>query len=88
MQMNWKLQVVTTILPILDQFSPAVCKGSYDGYFRIKMKNLWSDPWDFQGKEKMQYLFLLTLPVPRGGHYDPPQRFFFHITFVRNELET
>ena len=37
--------------------------GSYDGYVKHKRNNPMCDPWDSQGNEKMQFLFLLLLAL-------------------------
>ena len=39
--------------------SISVCRGSYDRYVKHKRNDPMCDPWDTQGNEKMQFLFLL-----------------------------
>ena len=37
--------------------------GSYDGYVKHKRNDPMCDPWDSQGNEKMQFLFLLLFAL-------------------------
>ena len=41
----------------------SVCGGRYDGYVKHKTNNPTFYPWDSQGNEKMQFLFLLLLAL-------------------------
>ena len=41
----------------------SVCGGSYDGYVKHKRNDPMCDPWDSQGNEKMQFLFLLLFAL-------------------------
>ena len=36
-----------------------ICRGSYNEYVKHKRNDSMCDPWDTQGNEKMQFLFLL-----------------------------
>ena len=41
----------------------SVCRGIYDGYVKHKRNDPMCDPWDSQGNEKMQFLFLLLFAL-------------------------
>ena len=41
----------------------SVCRGRYDGYVKHKRNNPTCDPWNSQGNEKIQFLFLLLLAL-------------------------
>ena len=41
----------------------SVCRGSYDGYVKHERNDPMCDPWDSQGNEKMQILFLLLFAL-------------------------
>ena len=40
-----------------------VCRGSYDGYVKHKRNDPMCHPWDSQGNETMQFLFLLLFDL-------------------------
>ena len=41
----------------------SVCRVSYDGYVKHTRNDPMCDPWDSQGNEKMQFLFLLLFAL-------------------------
>ena len=41
----------------------SVCTGSFDGYVKHKRNDPMFDPWDSQGNEKMQFLFLVLFAL-------------------------
>ena len=41
----------------------SVCRESYDGYVKHKRNDPMCDPWDSQGNEKMQFLFILLFAL-------------------------
>ena len=46
-------------IPTNSLIKVSVCWGSHDGYVKHKTNYPTYDSWDFQGNEKMQFLFLL-----------------------------
>ena len=41
----------------------SVCSRSYGGYVKHKRNDAMCNPWDSQGNEKMQFLFLLLFAL-------------------------
>ena len=41
----------------------SICRRRYDRYVRLKRNDPMCDPWDSQGNDKMQFLFLLLFAL-------------------------
>ena len=55
--------ITTEIFQLTHRLYVSVCRGSYDGYVEHKRIDPMCDPWDSQGNEKIQFLFLLLFAL-------------------------